>query len=153
MQKGIFRGKRLDNEEWVSSGSIIRFNKENGEELCFIPKLNDKCVCTHDEADNILSFESGTFYKVDPRSVSRCVGIEDRFEIPIFGGDIVKHYNDSTNPRAFKLGIIVEDTDHCRWKLLRVGGDQYDVSASCVYEVIGNITDYPSIGEMALQKG
>lgn len=63
MRNFLFRGKRTDNGEWICSGNIIHFEDEN---LVFIPQKHDKCGTTHDEHDNILSIQYGTFYKVNP---------------------------------------------------------------------------------------
>lgn len=45
----LYRGKRVDNGEWVQSGNIIHFNDEGPDKLFFIPMRNDKVTCTHDD--------------------------------------------------------------------------------------------------------
>lgn len=74
MRNLLFRGKRTDNGEWICSGNIIHFEDEN---LVFIPQKHDKCGTTHDEYDNILSIQYGTFYKVNPATVGQFTGLID----------------------------------------------------------------------------
>jgi len=64
----IFEGKRLDNGETVWGGSFVQF-LDDGVRTAYIPKYGEKCSCEHDEADNILAFEHGTFYRVGLDSV------------------------------------------------------------------------------------
>lgn len=64
----IFEGKRLDNGETVWGGSFVQF-LDDGVRTAYIPKYGEKCSCEHDDADNILAFEHGTFYRVGLDSV------------------------------------------------------------------------------------
>lgn len=84
----LFRAKRTDNGEWVCGGSIIRF-EDHGIESFYMPDAHEKCICTHDEHDNITGFEDCTFYKVDPSTICQCTGFSDEDGKKIFDGDIV----------------------------------------------------------------
>jgi len=92
MVNSIFRGKRLDNGVWVHSGNMFHFNEEEGEQLYFIPGLNEPCTATHDENDNIVAFTECILYKVDPDTVGRCTNAFDSQGVPAFEGDCIKNH-------------------------------------------------------------
>ena len=147
MREILFRGKRLDNGEWVLSGNIISFIPENGEDLIFIPALSEPCTCYHDEKDNIIAFEKGIFYKVDTKTVGQYTGLKDKNGKRIFEGDIAKVLQGKDKDIAYvgfengafmlypKTGNIYERTLWSYWY------NDWDV------EVIGNITDNPDLLE------
>lgn len=147
MREILFRGKRIDNGEWVLSGNIIRLIPENGEDLIFIPALSEPCTCCHDEKDNIIAFEKGIFYKVDTKTVGQYTGMKDKNGERIFDGDIAKVLQGKDKDIAYvgfengafmlypKTGNIYERTLWEYWY------NDWDV------EVIGNITDNPELLE------
>ena len=137
MREILFRGKRIDNGEWVSSGNLIRFNPENGEDLVFIPALNEPCSCVHDEKDNIIAFEKGMFYKVDTKTVGQYTGLKDKNGKRIFEGDVV--YDGFTKDK-----VVFED---CQWKLVDRYGKWIELFKREI-EVIGNIHDNPELLEV-----
>lgn len=153
----IFRGKRIDNGEWVQSGSILHFNDENAEKLFFIPKYNEKCVCIHDDDDNILSFKKGTFYKVIPETVGQFTNLTDKNGTQIFEGDIV-HLTDIRYNNEWKA-VVVFGNPYAQyswgWNFLYIGEkpqintdillwvEMEDIQVYC--EVIGNIYDNPEL--------
>ena len=154
MREILFRGKRIDNGEWVSSGNLIRFNPENGEDLVFIPALNEPCSCVHDEKDNIIAFEKGMFYKVDTKTVGQYTGLKDKNGKRIFEGDIVESIY-TKKPYAVCFGEYTyidgyeDEQSACGW---------YDTE-KCGYAtafgipdtwaiVIGNIHDNPEFLEV-----
>ena len=147
MREILFRGKRIDNGEWVMSENIIRLIPENGEDLIFIPALSEPCTCCHDEKDNIIAFEKGIFYKVDTKTVGQYTGMKDKNGKRIFEGDVAKVLQGKDKDIAYvgfengafmlypKTGNIYERTLWEYWY------NDWDV------EVIGNITDNPELLE------
>lgn len=74
----------------------------------------------------------------------------DRDGRKIFEGDIVKHFNDTTIPSKFDIGIISWDKQTCRFhrNSTEDNNEFFLITEDCKYEVIGNIFDNPEmVGE------
>ena len=145
MREILFRGKRIDNGGWVSSGNIICFNPEGGKDkdLAFIPALNEPCICDHDENGNIIAFEKGMFYKVDTKTVGQYTGLKDKNGKKVFEGDIIRKINEGRHPQIFTANIRT---------IFRANEEVYygpcdHFTESCEYEIIGNIHDNPELLE------
>lgn len=126
MREILFRGKRLDNGEWVSSGNLIHA-KDGDEHSYFIPVQDDKFGAVEDDSGNILSIEYGTFYKADPATVGQCTGLKDKNGKLIFEGDVVRQTFVKT------VATVAED-----W-----GNDEYD---DLYGEDVGVVVILPSKG-------
>lgn len=141
MREILFRGKRLDNGEWVASGNLLHAN-DNGIHSYYIPVYNDKFGTIEDEHDNILSIEYGTFFKVDPATVGQYTGLKDKNGKKIFEGDIWDCNG--------CIGVIKWVEEVCSFEANYVmHGIEYanavsDYRAAKV-EVIGNIHDNPEL--------
>ena len=140
----IFRGKRADNGEWVCGGSIIRFNKEQGEDcdLVFMPQYDEKCLCTHDANDNIIAWDKTMFYKIDPSTVGQYTGQTDKNGKRIFEGDVVEYQEYGNLAVAWDDGafqLMREDTFY----------DMLDHYTSGISTVVGNIHDNPELLEVS----
>lgn len=144
----LFRGKRIDNGEWVSSGNLITFNDEGEGKLFFIPELNAKCICTHDEQDNIISFNSGTFYKVDPATIGQFTGLTDQHGKQIFEGDIIECWSEGVKAR----GTVQQNRGglwiiYPAWQKRIMWGLCPNEDCSTDVKIIGNIHDNPELVE------
>lgn len=160
----LFRGKRMDTGEWAVGGSIIQF-LDDGKRSIYIPQFSEKCTTCEDEHENLLSFESGVFYKVDPTTVGQCTGLtaaksyrgeseEDRL---VFEGDIVYFtvFDYSDADTQYK-GIVKFSGG--QWELWKDANFEYYGSdgAFPLYlvfeqddelEIIGNIHEHPHLLE------
>lgn len=155
MREILFRGKRLDSGEWVTSGNIIRFNPEDGEIPVFIPGKNEDCTCVHDADDNILSFEKANYYKVDPDTVGQFTGLTDKNGTKIFEGDILRPFDNemvvvSWIDHYSTLGLMVYATNTIKKKGREKIETHTGMAMLCdyelnEYEVIGNIHDNPEL--------
>ena len=160
MREILFRGKRLDNGKWIASGNIIRFNPECGEDPVFIPGLNEKCTCAHDEFDNIIAFEKVAFYKVDPKTVCQFTGLYNAANQKIWEGDIVRFGNanyvvqrEDETPGGYwaSTAYIMKEIGVCDYMSFVDTIDDY-YNEICV-EIIGNIHDNPELLEGGVDNG
>lgn len=92
----LFRGKRLDNGEWVY-GNLIRSNdSEVGYEAIIIP-TNDSNMYTKGGSIGDLGFEN--WHRVNETTICQCTGLKDKNGNLIFENDIVKDlFSDTAAP-------------------------------------------------------
>lgn len=128
MREILFRGKRLDNDEWVEGFySTVYFG--NGREPAIIP-------------DEEFKWEP---FRVNPETVGQYTGLTDKNGKKIFEGDIVKYGNspclvvfEQRNGTAY-FGIVISEIE-------TYGFGNY--ASPDVVEVIGNIYDNPELLEV-----
>lgn len=134
MREILFRGKRVDNNEWVYG--FLSKSRGNNHFLSL-------CI-DHEENGVMLSSI------VEPETIGQYTGLTDRNGVKIFEWDIVRHY--SGGKIEDDVGKIFYDTKNC--KFLRTSKTNpkihYELHADLVYEVIGNIYDNPELVEAML---
>lgn len=120
----LFRGKRIDNGEWVR-GYLIGDDVIVGE---------------------IIEFEDEYFYcefwwKVDPKTVGQFTGFFDRYDSKIFQGDILQD-NEYAAEEGVCEAVVEWDLEKGCWDTNPWGqlGDTFDG-----YEIIDNIHDNPDL--------
>ena len=120
MREILFRGKRVDNDEWVY-GFLTCMN--------YIDVFTQK-VCYDGEEE--LKYCTVEHCQVDAHTVGQYTGLTDKNGKKIFEGDIVESPNGTQ-------GFIEWQNAECAF-LVNIG-DDWQTMDDCPYEVIGNIYD------------
>lgn len=134
-----FRGRRLDNGEWVY-GSLIQNVNDRGDTICFIvPHL----PCSSE--GNIWSAK---MFPVDPATVGQYTGLKDRNGREIYEGDILLFAEELKSIVEFRHGMF--GYEFCGNFIGYGGNYHFDFNPSdkdSNHEVIGNIYDNPELLE------
>lgn len=126
MREILFRGKRMDNGEWVFGDLRHIFYGE-----CYLHIV--------DNSNGLNNSVCGL--EVDPSTVGQFTGLEDKLGTKIFEGDVIDD-----------LGveyIVVFDSDYAqfRGKFDGWNAEISHIASRC--EVIGNIYDNPELLEVS----
>jgi len=134
-----FRGKRLDNQEWVVGNLFIPDKIVGGVYICpsttyanFYPDLDDKQDgITHEDMTNASKsgISLGHFIQVDPATVGQFTGLHDKDGKDIFEGDGVMANNGRKAPVVFNEGCFV----------LRLNDESDALLVSESISVVGNV--------------
>ncbi len=135
---GLYRGKRIDNGEWVEGFYIAHLNACHYIVPC--------STGGYEAMDD--SFYVHKWYEVDPTTIGECTSLRDKNGKLIFEGDIVKDHNGVVYPVVFDLTGY-----YLKYAPLHSHGFHYDLlplsnywhAHGAVIEIIGNIHDNPEL--------
>ncbi len=143
MREIKFRGKRIDNGEWVY-GNLVKYPKtENWVPQSEIWFFDDEGGGEH-------------YYIVNPTTVGQFTGLKDKSGQEIYEGDICKYWMDS----VWKYGYVLWDQGGFALKVFRMEEKIVDVVfkfqafipvpddgeiMTDQFEVVGNIYDNPEL--------
>ena len=128
MREIKFRGKRVDNGEWVY-GDLIQY--ESGEVSIFSKKLSK------------YGYEATEMYKRDriiPETVGQYTGLTDKNGKEICEGDIVRDYDEGF---LYKVMFCEHYAQFMFYDYLN--DDYYDNQDIAEHEIIGSIHENPEL--------
>ena len=131
MREILFRGKRIDNGEWVYGWPFA----DTAD--CSLKKAG-KCVCPHDGSEYFIvewvdDYHEYEERQVIPNTVCQYTGLKDKHGKRIFEGDILSLRTGRTYVVKFEDGaFILEDS-------------AIPMRFANKFEVIGNIHDNPEL--------
>lgn len=145
MRKILFRGKRLDNGEWIQGFLVIW-----GNDYYIAPDINAYTSMGGRGKGRCMMF--GHYYQVLPETVGQYTGLTDKNGKKIFEGDILKIYEGSEDD-GYKIrkvysygGVLCVDYETSEWDFNALAF--LDSDNVFTFEVIGNIHDNPEMLEV-----
>lgn len=140
MREIKFRGKRLDNGEWIYGSLLVSHFKDDKKERYFITQFSGNYTFEHE---------------VDPNTVGQFTGLRDKNVRDIWEGDIFKEDGSGIVRSVFRVpgGLAFEDNpvsfgyDHRApvYPYSSIAEMQSVSWLSQCCEVIGNIHDDPEL--------
>lgn len=140
MREILFRGKRLNNGEWVESFyNHLPCGRFGADEHMIQTVLENGKI--------------GMLYDIDPSTVGQYTGLKDKNGKWIFEGDIVaQNWYDYDEPRDDSFGNVEFFEYDCSFSVMDVNKDGFMPLGRCgsyhwEVEVIGNVHDNPELLE------
>ena len=130
MREILFRGKRIDNGEWVYGG--------------YLPK--SQMICTEETKPNSTEYRD---YFIIPETVGQDTGLTDKNGKKIFEGDLLLSNGNLVWLVSFENGAFVCKDECLKTYFNFYEHSDYDTKTGTFnsyiskYEVIGNIHDNP----------
>ena len=129
----LFRGKRIDNGEWVQ-GSLVQ-------------TVAGSYIVVPYKHETILG--EGSVIEIDPSTICQCTGLRDKNGKLIWENDIMEGHLDEEHPEDVTRTRVLWYENG--WYTKEIGSIDYEPlsdSDSENFEVIGNMIDNPELLEV-----
>lgn len=151
MKEILYRGKEKRTKKWIDGGYFL-YKKTTyciKEDYDAHPGNDVPCIGFNEPTDWGLP-NRAIMTPIIPGTESQFIGIYDIKNVPIFEGDILKHYNNYQGPDSYDICTVVYSEDDCCFygkQKSQSGTNFARLWKSNKYEVIGNIWDNPELEE------
>ena len=150
MREILFRGKRIDNGEWVEGQTIVVIHQDDND-LIFMPQRGEDVKADPMDGNDraLTSIYGNYYYQILPQTVGQFTGLTDKNGKKIFEGDIVEfpdHGNGGT-----KMGQVQYDDVETLYEIIYEENICIPLGESFhgfELEVIRNIHDNPELLEV-----
>ena len=139
MREILFRGKRIDNGEWVEGYYVKALDMYDKEIHAIFDTMTIFYACG----------ETSGFELVDPETICQYTGLTDKNGKKIWEGDILEgHLDDKFPEDVTRIKVIWHESG---WKTEEPGCvdkeylDEFDTEN---FEVVGNVFDNPELLEV-----
>ena len=139
MREILFRGKRIDNGEWVEGYYVKALD------------MYDKKIHTiFDTATTFYSFgETSGFELIDPDTICQYTGLTDKKGQKIWEGDILEGHLDDKFPEDVTREKVIWHESGWKTEESRCDDKAYlDEFDTENFEVVGNVFDNPELLEV-----
>ena len=141
----LFRGKRIDNDQWVEGYLIISHAAFDKNQHCIIESKNHFQTSSTKNGNLCYSETDTRVHKILPESVGQFTGLLDKNGKKIFEGDILKCISPN-NGSEFISDFIVTLANGITFKNSYLNRDMILFGYEWMeVEIIGNIHDSPEL--------
>lgn len=148
MREILFRGKRIDNGEWIQGSFVI-----HGDDYYIAPDINAYTSIGGRGKGKYMLF--GRYYQVVPETVGQYTGMTDKNGKKIFEGDVLNVHDQIPMFDGYDTDEIVYNGKvmYIKNQGMYVCEGNNDGNALCALnlgkcEIIGNVHDNPELLEV-----
>ena len=125
MREIKFRGRRVDNGEWVEGSLITKITPKEVEPVFWTTLIHDGAL---------------TAVEVDPATVGQFTGLLDKNGRDWYQGDLVRVNNEAP------IHVTYWDENEMGWKIRLANSKSYWFNINApLFEIIGNIHENPEL--------